>query len=76
MSQPTPEFLPCPFCGSRIVGLAMLGETDEFDPADKSVQCGVCGARGPSLVDTHAEGTVKWNERAEASKSRAKRVHA
>ncbi len=60
MSMATEEFLPCPFCGSRIVG-ALLESTK---PGDKLgvVVCGCCGASGPSLFEEH-ELAWKWNQR-------------
>ena len=57
-----PEFLPCPFCGSRLVGALQ----ESTVPTDKLgvVGCGVCGAQGPSHSDDLDELTRLWNKRA------------
>ncbi len=56
-----PEFLPCPFCGSTIVGA--LQESSDKNAKLGVVGCGVCGARGPSLFEGE-ELTRQWNSRA------------
>jgi Lar family restriction alleviation protein len=56
------HLLPCPFCGSTIVGPL----TESTDPRDRLgvIGCGVCGCSGPSLWDTPEELIRHWNERA------------
>lgn len=52
--------LPCPFCGSKIVG-RLLESTDANDKLG-IVGCGVCGACGPSLFEGD-ELIIQWNAR-------------
>lgn len=62
--QPSDDLLPCPFCGSSIVG-PLLGSSIDTDKLGV-VGCGLCGANGPWLFDAH-ELIGRWNQRHAAS---------
>jgi Lar family restriction alleviation protein len=53
--------LPCPFCGSSIVGVLL--ESSKSGDKLGVVGCGCCGASGPCFYDEE-ELIERWNHRA------------
>lgn len=63
-TPPAREFLPCPFCGSTIIGIqARPWVASVAQSQIECANCGVCGANGPCLVDTEDELVAAWNTR-------------
>lgn len=54
---------PCPFCGSRSVGVCYNGEGRRRHDHDYAAECDTCGAAAPYRT-TRGEAAVVWNQRA------------
>ena len=63
------ELKPCPFCGSKIVGVAdrdFLSASPSHSGISVDVAvCGVCGACGP-MAESTEEAIAVWNQRVDS----------
>jgi DNA-directed RNA polymerase subunit RPC12/RpoP len=64
LTDPTFDWAPCPFCGSKRIGFAYAGQPAEYF----YFVCGECGAQGPKVWN-HGNGTTvdyeaAWKRRA------------